>query len=122
MPQIIRATMSKDAVAKYREEFYFDTLEQVIKIRKTKAAYADSEATFTPEYPIEINSDDVRVHVYRASLLNEARPKHERAINALLSKNWQEHIDKLSPFERDHLPPHAEKRSAHTNTTGCLKL
>ena len=50
----------------------------------------------------------MRVHVYRASLLNEARPKHEKAINALLSKKWQEHIDELAPFERAHLPHHAE--------------
>ena len=27
----------------------------------------------------------------------------------MLSENWQKHIDELSPFERDQLPPHAEK-------------
>ena len=60
----MRSTLPQDAAAKYREGCYFDTLEQVIKIRKTKAADAESEATFTPEYPIEINSDDVGVHVF----------------------------------------------------------
>ena len=122
MPQSVRATMSKDAAAKYREECYFDALEQVIKRRKTKAADAENEATFTPEYPVEVNSDDVRTHMYRASLLSEALPKHAKAINALLSKNWQEHIGTLAPFERATLSPHAEKRFAHINTTRCLKM
>ena len=108
MPQSMRLTLPQDAAAKYREECYFDTLEQVIKRRKTKKAASESESTLIPEYPIEINSDDVSVHVYRSSLLNEARPRHEKAINALLSKKWQEHIDELAPFERAHLPPHAE--------------
>ena len=108
MPQSMRFTLPQDAAAKYREEFYFDTLKQVINRRETEKVDSESEATFTPEYPIEVNSDDVSVHLYRSSLLNEARPKHKKAINALLSKKWQKHIDELAPFERDRLPPDAE--------------
>ena len=109
MPQSMRFTLPQDAAARYREDCYFGTLEQVIKRRKTKAADAENQTTFTPEYPIEINSNDVCVHVFRASLLNEARPKHKKAIDALLSQKWQEHIDELSPFQRSHLSPNAEK-------------
>ena len=64
MPQSMRFTLPQDAAARYREDCYFDTLEQVIKRRKTKAADAENQTTFTPEYPIEINSNDVCVHVF----------------------------------------------------------